>query len=256
MGVASAAIDTLQRQQHELGAALDLGQRVPALFLHEYHASREIRLTTWDTLLSASGDELLRQVNASNAVDRLILTGALPYTRAFSLPLQKLPASFVPHHGSMALRQEGLLMLSALLRRREERPELFEQLLHALQRDHCIAREVARLSPALSGAAARSDREEHLFTSVITLMLLLDSAGDLRLWQLMAEADVARTIHQIHLIAPDLPPAPLSRLLEGAHTLQKSLGRAAATFFCALRDFERVQQRTHPLMVGSMRSGV
>ena len=146
-------------------------------------------------------------------------------------------------------------MLAALRERRHERPALFEQLLHALQRDRCIAREISRLSPVLSGAPPRSARDEHLFASVVTLMLLLDSAADLRLWQLLAEADVARTVYQVHLIFPEAPAVSLPRLVEGEHTLQRPLGRAAASFVGALHDFEKALQRMHPLMTGVLSAG-
>lgn len=257
MGVGRGAVDTLQRQQHELGAALNAGEAVSRLFLQEYDASRERRLALWDALLRAPGDQVAAQLRATNAVDRLILTGALPYTRSFELPLLKLPPSFVPHHGGMALRQEGLLMLSALLSKRSERPDLFEQLLHALQRDRMVPREIARLTPALAGGRRYSAKEEELFGSVVTLMMLLDSARDLRLWQLLQEADAARTIHSVYLTCAEAPPVPLERLLEpGVHSVQRPLGRAAAAFIEGLREYERTTCQIHPLMTGAMRGGV
>ena len=269
MGVARAAVDNLQRQQHELAAALERLTTVPRLFLQEYDASRERRLSLWSALLDAPGEEVGLQLGAANAVDRLILTGALPFTSSFQLPLLKLPASFVPHHNGMALRHEGLLMLAALLARRNEQPKLFEQLLNALQRDRCVQREVARLAPALAagggssrgsrsgGSSSRGERDERLHASVVTLCLMLDAARDLRLWQLLQEADAARTIHAVHLTFPEAPAVPLEKLLEvGPQGVQRPLGRAAATFVEGLREYERTTQRIHPLMTGAMRGGV
>ena len=128
-------------------------------------------------------------------------------------PHLKLPPSFVPHHRSMALRAEGLTMLAALVQRRHSTPSLFEQLVRALQRDRCLVREVARLTPLVTagggGGLARGSaplRDEALYASVVTLLLLLDTAADLRVWQLMAEADAARTVHLLHL--EHFPEAP------------------------------------------------
>ena len=263
MGVARAAVDTMQRQQHELAAALERSSTVPRLFLQEYDASRERRLSLWTALLDAPGEEVGLQLGAANAVDRLILTGALPFTSSFQLPLLKLPASFVPHHGGMALRHEGLLMLEALLKRRNEQPKLFEQLLNALQRDRCVQREVSRLAPALAAGGASSrgsksgERDERLYASVVTLCLMLDATRDLRLWQLLQEADAARTIHAVHLTFPEAPAVPLEKLLEvGPQGVQRPLGRAAATFVEGMREYERTTQHTHPLMTGAMRGGV
>ena len=253
--VGTEAVNLLQHQMHEVTAALGMGGSVPRLFLQEYAASRTRRLALWDALLRTSGD-VARQLGAAAAVDRLVLTGALPYTEAFHLPLMALPAAFVPFHGGATLRNEGMHMLSTLLGQRHARPELFEQLLHVLQRDKSVQREVARLSACRNGLSPRSEREEALLASVVTLMLLLDSACELRLWQLMAEADAARAIFQIHSHHPEATAVPLPKLLEGEHLLHKPLGRAAATFVHALRDYERTHQKTHPLMTAAMRGGV
>ena len=146
----------------------------------------------------------------------------------------------MPHGASLALRADETRRVLSLAA-------------HALLLRRCVPREVSRLTPVLGGAPVRSEREEVLCTSAITFFLLLNSAEDLRLWQLMAEADVARSIHQIHLRAPEAPAVPLARLLEGEHTLQKPLGRAASTFIEALREYEHSRQRTHPLMTASIR---
>ena len=70
-------------------------------------------------------------------------------------------------------------------------------------------------------------------------MLLLDGACELRLWQLLAEADAARTIHAVHVAHPDASAVPLPRLLEaGPHGVAKPLGRAAATFEEQMRTYE------------------
>ena len=106
---------------------------------------------------------------------------------------------------------------------------------------------------ALAGAAPRSERDERLYASVVTLLLLLDSAADLQLWQLLSEADAARAVHQIHLQFPEAPAAPLRRLLEGEQTLSRPLGRAAASFVHAMGEYEQTHQATHPLRTGSMR---
>ena len=250
--LAKAAVDALQQQQHELSAALELADHAPRLFLQEYDASRAHRLRLWAVLIRAPA-AVTEQLVTANAVDRLILTGALPHTTPFELPLIKLPASFVAHHGGMALRLEGLQMLAALVEERERQPALFEQLLRVLQRDRCLVREVSRLKVALANARALSQRDENLCASVVTLMLVLDSAADLRVWQLLHEADAARTIHQIALQAPEMPPISLDRLLEGEHTHQKPLLRAASTFISVLREYERTRKQTHPLMMQSMR---
>ena len=249
------AIDSLQRQQHELSAALAMESAVPRVYLQQYAAGRQARLALWAALLRAGG-LISEQLEEGAAVDRLILTGALPFALPFSLPLLKLPASFVPYHKSMALRHEGLVMLAALVDQRAARPRLFDQLLTHLQRDRCLLREAARLAPLVGGPLPRTDREEQLCASAVTLFLILDSASDLRLWQLIGEADAAQLIHQVHKRMPDIPPAPLSRLLDGEHTLQKPLGRAAATFVGAMRDYEHTHQESHPLMTGAIRGGV
>ena len=46
-------------------------------------------------------------MDGCDAVDRLILLGALPDVRTFELPLIKLPPSFVHFHKGAALRHEG-----------------------------------------------------------------------------------------------------------------------------------------------------
>ena len=257
MGVARNAIDQIQRQHHELSAALDLGSHCPRVFLQEYDESRERRLALWNALLRTPGEEFSMQLRTSNAVDRLILTGALPYTRAFELPLLKLPASFVPHHNGMALRQEGLVMLHALLEKRFERPELYNQLLFALQRDRIVPREVSKLNSAITNVNKLKPSDEVVMASVVTLMLLLDSVRDLALWQLMQEADAARTIHNVHLNFPEIASVPLEKLLEpGPQTLQRPLFRAASTFIEALKEYERTNDGVHPLMTGKIRGGV
>ena len=254
LGVAKLATEAIHRQQHELSAALGLADRVPRLYLHEYDAMRTWRLALWEGLLRAP-DPIGVELDACGAVDKLILSGALPYMHAFTLPHLKLPPSFVPHHNGMALRHEGVLMLHALLGQRARRPALFDQLLHALQRDKLLVREVARLSPVLASGRARSERDETLCASAVALFVLLDSAADLRLWQLMAEADCARATHQIFTLHPDAPPVPLARLLAGEHTLQRPLGRLAATLVHAMRAYEREHHTSHPLMTGAMRGG-
>ena len=246
------AIEYLQRGQLELSACLGLEVRVPKLFLQEYAAGREARLSLWQALL-ADPSVLGQQIEASDAVDRLILLGALPDTRTFELPLIKLPGTFVPFHKGMALRSEGLRMLAAMLTYRHTKPRLFEQLVSALQRDCTVARELARLSSVVAGTPPRNVREEALYASVVTLALLLDSAREDRLWQLLLEADAPRILSEIHRQFPELPPVPLAKLLEGEHLVQRPLGRAAATFVAGVTEYERVHGVSHPLMSAGMR---
>jgi hypothetical protein len=227
--------------------------RVPKLFLQEYAAGREARLSLWQALL-ADPSVLGEQIEASDAVDRLILLGALPDTRTFELPLIKLPGTFVPFHKGMALRSEGLRMLAAVLTHRHTKPRLFEQLVSSLQRDCTVARELARLSSVVAGTPPRNVRDEALYASVVTLVLLLDSAREDRLWQLLLEADAPRVLSEIHRQFPELPPVPLAKLLEGEHLVQRPLGRAAATFVAGVSEYERVHGVSHPLMSAGMRS--
>lgn len=137
---------------------------------------------------------------------------------------------------------------------------------------------MGRLAPVVSGAPPRSAKEEALLASVLTLLLLLNAAEDVRLWQvrsradlalisshltssppislwqLMLEADAASAVSRIHAAAPEAPPVPLSRLLEGEHLVQRPIGRAAATFMHGLREYERVRQETHPLLSQALRA--
>jgi hypothetical protein len=235
------------------GALASPQVRVPKLFLQEYAAGREARLSLWQALL-ADPSVLGEQIEASDAVDRLILLGALPDTRTFELPLIKLPGTFVPFHKGMALRSEGLRMLAAVLTHRHTKPRLFEQLVSALQRDCTVARELARLSSVVAGTPPRNVRDEALYASVVTLVLLLDSAREDRLWQLLLEADAPRVLSEIHRQFPELPPVPLAKLLEGEHLVQRPLGRAAATFVAGVSEYERVHGVSHPLMSAGMRS--
>ena len=120
-----------------------------------------------------------------------------------------------------------------------------------------MPREVARLNSAITNTSKLTPRDEVVMASVITLMLLLDSARDLALWQLMQEADAARTIHNVHLSFPEIASVPLEKLLEpGPQQLQKPLFRAASTFIEALREYERTNDGVHPLMTGKIRGGV
>jgi hypothetical protein len=56
-------------------------------------------------------------------------------------------------------------------------------------------------------------RDEALYASVVTLVLLLDSAREDRLWQLLLEADAPRVLSELHRQFPELPPVPLAKLL-------------------------------------------
>ena len=65
---------------------------------------------------------------------------------------------------------------------------------------------------------------------MVVLVMLLDSAADLRLWQLLMEADAARTIFSLHAKFPEAPSVSLEKLLDpGVQGVQRPLGRAAAS---------------------------
>lgn len=252
MGIGHAAIDRLHKDQHALMSAIEDGPLVTRAFLEEYPSSRNERLALWNALLCSPNAELARQLSAANAVERLILNGALPFTKALEAPLHGLPAAVGPHVRGMALRNEGLHMLSALLRERHRRPKMYEELVSALQRNRGVQREAMLISRALE-TGRPSEHEDEVSTSAITLMIIFDGAADLRLWQLMREAAVAEIVHQIHLRAPDAPAAPLARLLEGAHTLRHPLASATSRFMKALHEFETCERRSHPLMMDRFR---
>lgn len=239
-----ALVGLLARQQTQLAAAL---VELPPVLTDEYDAAREMRLEIWRALLSSPAT--VPALLAASVPETLILVGALPHAR----PLRaswRVPPSFLPHEGSLALRLEGIEMLAALLDRLRV-PALepvAEQLFAALRRHAVVPTEVARVRAREQADASAGG----LRASAAVILALLDRAADMRAWQLLEESDAAATIFELY-DQTRAQPAELRELLTAGHAMHKPLARAAATFVHGMFEFERAALRTHPLVSSDMR---
>ena len=139
----------------------------------------------------------------------------------------------------------------------------------------------------LREAGGRIPKQEgrlRLLSSAVLFLGLLDQPAQLRLWQLLQQAGspprprapatspdltaqllpqagAVEAVHTLHLAEPEAPPIATDRLLAEFGPQQKhagfgrTLGRAAAGFLQAMRDYERTAQRNHPLLTEEARGG-
>ena len=93
--------------------------------------------------------------------------------------------------------------------------------------------------------------------------MVLDEAADEGIWEMLAEAKASDAVHRVQLRAHDTPAARIEALLTEMPRMSRPLGRAAAGFMQALREYEEPTdgkgkgkgKGEHPLLTAAMRKG-
>jgi hypothetical protein len=276
-------LDLLAREQAQLASAVP---ELPPVLTRDYDAAREMRLLIWRALLSSPA--MLPALLAASAPESLIIIGALPHARPMRAS-SRVPPSFLPHEGSLALRLEGVEMLAVLLDSLRGRwagggtggggagssggsytggvgacsgggYTGEGALLHTEKGAFAPLAEqlfaAFRRHAVVPTEVARLRSREHasaLRASAGVILLLLDRAADARAWQLLDKACVSATMFEIYE-QTRAQPAGVQNLVTGGHTMRRPLARVAATFVHGVFEYERETLRAHPLLSSDMRA--
>jgi hypothetical protein len=224
------------------------------LFLDEYAAQRDMRFVLWRALLRGA-TMVIAQLHAEALVERLILLYALPSVQEFKTRTRRLADSFTPYRGSMALRMESFEMLSFLVQHRGTCQPLYYEMLQALRRHNVVVHETMRLRPPESTPA--EDRvNARRQASAILLLMILDRAADVQLWQLLQESACVAAVHAVYLETRNMAPVTIEHLKVALPFMDRPASKAAAGFLWAILEFERTSEKQHPLLVETVRVSV